>query len=611
MSRHNSVDNHSVDRRDYIKKLGIASGAVALAGCADDEDDANADDDDDTADAGQAGERVPTITLSYWSDAGSTSVVFEQSLPRIVDDLEEALGIDVDAGPATSADQIGSQSNDSRSFHLSYDGYSLAPTRLDPHELTNARYSIMSAGANGVWNPPNYANCDFSVPAAAQLNAADIEERQELVTEAHSQMSEDIGTIALCQRMQYGAAWTDKVDVRRAGEMGLIYVGATPLIHSVPKGDFPIRVNYQPRTLETSIYQTSAGAANRVNWANLVYSPLVGYDENYELEPVLAEGWEFTDGGLTLTIPLRDGEFHNGDPITAEDVKWTFEFQWDQSDEGNYPDPVRPPLESLDVIDEKTIQFNLERPAPFLLTRSFPGWGILPKNVWQEAGAEEDPTGFDDPIIGSGPYQVTSFSEGTLLAMEPHDNHAKYDVEGDLILQGFDSTEAAFRSFRNEELEMFLDSPPGLANEIRDTMSDNADVFLSEGFTNYMFHAQMPFGPGSHRPFRLAVSQAIDRSLINETAMFNDSQEITFSCPLSPTHPFFPGEDNLTQIADSPEGNPDRAREVLEEAGYTWDDDGNLHYPDDIDLTPAWPEGDEPADHPDQFPCVEDLQGVN
>lgn len=49
------------------------------------------------------------------------------------------------------------------------------------------------------------------------------------------------------------------------------------------------------------------------------------------------------------------------------------------------------------------------------------------------------------------------------------------------------------------------------------------------------------------------------------------------------------------------------AQEILEEAGWTWDDDGNPHYPEDVNPDPHWPADSEPADHSDEFPCVEDL----
>jgi len=584
------------DRRKFLKTLAVAGSATAVAGCS-----------DDGSDGGEAGERVPPINIAFWTDTGSTTVVFEQSLPGIVDDIEEALGVDVETTPGTLSDVTAGQSNDTRDHHMQYNGYSLAPSRLDPEELTRGRYEIMNAGGNGAWTPPNYASCAFSEPAQAQSFAPTIEERQELVTEAHSVMSEDLANIPIAQRVQYGSAYTDRVDVQRSGDIGLVYTAAPPLIHSVPTDVDEIRTNYQPRALETSIYQTIATPVDRIVWANLVYSPLIGYDENYELENVLAEEYTVSDDGETITFELREGEFHNGDPITAEDVKWTYEFQWEQSEAGNYPEISRPPVESIEVVDDRTVVFELEQPLPFMLTRVFPSWGILPKDAWQEAGAEENPTNFDDPLIGSGPYEVDTFDQGQSLSLVAFDEHATFDTEGRLTVISYDSSEAAFRAFENEELELFLDTPPALANEVREEI-EGAEIFLTEGFTNYTIHPYMPYGPQQHHEFREAFSQAIDRSAVNETALYGDSQPAMYSCPLAETHPFYPGEENLTQAADSPQSNPERAREILEDAGWSWDDDGNLLYPDDIDLTPQWPEGEEPADDPDTFPCVSDLE---
>jgi peptide/nickel transport system substrate-binding protein len=116
----------------------------------------------------------------------------------------------------------------------------------------------------------------------------------------------------------------------------------------------------------------------------------------------------------------------------------------------------------------------------------------------------------------------------------------------------------------------------------------------------------MSFGPQMHREFRMATSQAIDRDNANQTAMYGNAENLQYSTRFTPQHPWRPPEEQLTKIADSTGANIDKAEQVLRDAGWSWDDNGRLRYPDDIDLTPRWPKGDEPRDHPDKFPCADD-----
>jgi peptide/nickel transport system substrate-binding protein len=74
---------------------------------------------------------------------------------------------------------------------------------------------------------------------------------------------------------------------------------------------------------------------------------------------------------------------------------------------------------------------------------------------------------------------------------------------------------------------------------------------------------------------------------------------------ISKNHPMYPPEDMLSGWAESPQGSPDVARQMLEDAGWGWDGNDNLHYPPDADLDPLWPQGEVPS--AEDFPCIEEL----
>ncbi len=603
------ASTNSVSRRRILEGLGVAT-AVSLAGCSGDTDEDPGGDENDgemdgteTAEAGSAGERVPTVEIEYWSDMGSYTQVFEGSIPGIKNNLEEHLGISVETIPVAFTTQINNNFQDKRTHHISYWTHSLSPDRLDPFEFT-WRFNATWAGANGSGNPPNYANCDHSLAAKAQAEAATEAEREEAVNAAFSQMSEDIGSIPIAQILRFGAYDTNEVDAQSLGSTGLQPTGYRSLINSSTSAD-AINTNTNPVTAETRTHLTINSTQSLALWNHLFYSTLTEYNENYELENLLAEDYEVSDNGTTFEVTLRDGTFHNGDPITAEDVKWTFEFISENASE--YPKASTPPYESIEVVDEKTVVFNTERSFLPLITRIWPRWGVMPKDVWQDAGAEESPRNVDlDPIVGSGPYQITNFEQGQIIQAEPHDGHPVFSPSDPINLNIFQDAQSAFRAFRNEEINVFLSAPAGIANEIRESI-DRAEVVPTNGFLPYVLYPQMSFGPAMFREFRHAVSQAIDRNAANQTALYGDSETLLYSSAVTPNHPWYAGDENLTQIADTEQSNPEKARSVLEDAGWSFDDDGRLRYPEDIDLTPMWPEGSEPAEQPDDFPCVEEL----
>lgn len=317
---------------------------------------------------------------------------------------------------------------------------------------------------------------------------------------------------------------------------------------------------------------------------------------------MLAESSNVSEDGLDVEISLRDATFHNGDPVTSEDVQWTFSYLSSNFDVfPRFPDL---PIDTIDAPDESTVIFRLSESFAPLLTRVVPEWGIMPKQHFIDNGAEENPADFSlDSVVGSGPYAVSEFSQGNSLLLEPHDGHPVYEPESNLSLISYSDSQGAARAFEEGELNWLQTISAPLAEQVDENV-DSAVIETIEKPSNYLLWPQYPWGPSKHRAFRMAVSQAINREQINQTTALGQSSPNLYSTNMSPVHPFYPGDENLTQCADSASSNVETAVSVLEEAGFTFDGDGNLHYPVDADLSPRWPEGDEPADYPEQFPCL-------
>lgn len=147
--------------------------------------------------------------------------------------------------------------------------------------------------------------------------------------------------------------------------------------------------------------------------ASQVFQGLYTYGESTEIVPELAERKpEVSNGGTTYTVHLApEARFHNGQPVTAEDVKYSFEEPLTEQPEVPWERPAPSNewklgmIDSVKTSDEQTVRFELSYPYPafdHVLTRL-----IVPKSV-----REKDPVAFARDPIGSGPFEVDLFKPG-------------------------------------------------------------------------------------------------------------------------------------------------------------------------------------------------------
>jgi len=113
-----------------------------------------------------------------------------------------------------------------------------------------------------------------------------------------------------------------------------------------------------------------------------VYSTLMALDADAKPYPELAESFQVSDDGLQYTFKLRAGvTFHNGDELTAEDVKFSFDRLRAKDSGYSYTAQVET-IDTVDVVDKLTVRFKLtKRTGPFLVYMAFPGSSIVPKKA--------------------------------------------------------------------------------------------------------------------------------------------------------------------------------------------------------------------------------------
>jgi peptide/nickel transport system substrate-binding protein len=129
--------------------------------------------------------------------------------------------------------------------------------------------------------------------------------------------------------------------------------------------------------------------------------------------PCLAQSWSSSEDGLTYEFVLRQGaKFHNGEPVTAEDVKFSFERY-----RGASHDLMKERVAAVEAPDPGRVHFKLKEPWPdflaFYSSASGAGW-IVPRKYVEKLGDE----GFKNVSIGAGPYKFVSFDPGVELVLE-------------------------------------------------------------------------------------------------------------------------------------------------------------------------------------------------
>ena len=148
-----------------------------------------------------------------------------------------------------------------------------------------------------------------------------------------------------------------------------------------------------------------------------IHDALVKSIPGNALAPSLAESWTVSPEGLAYEFVLRRGvTFHNGEPLTAEDVKFSMERY-----RGAGSGPFKARIAGIDVVDPHRIRFRFKQPWPDFLTfygtpATGAGW-VVPKKYVEKVGDD----GFKKAPIGAGPYKFVSFTAGVELVLEAYE----------------------------------------------------------------------------------------------------------------------------------------------------------------------------------------------
>jgi peptide/nickel transport system substrate-binding protein len=363
-------------------------------------------------------------------------------------------------------------------------------------------------------------------------------------------------------------------------------------------------------TAATAVIATSAGGAQgtqgtqgtganggtvlKIGWAQnpKTLNPFVGQDEedysiwainwdlliNYspkDLTPVpgIAQSWEISDDKKSVTFHLvPDAKWSDGKPITSGDVKYSLQVLGSHGALfTSYTDNVT----SIDTPDKHTVVVHTKRPDARVVGGLF--IYILPKHIWGKVPVKELTGSYqpDIPLVGSGPYVVTDFQQNRFLEMQRNPNFRGPAPAYDKIeFIRYGNQDAAERALQLGEVDIVPEVSAGGFARLGDQPDIKTFQASSPAYTELAFNMcpakicpDANFNPAiQDRAVRQAIAYSVNRERINAIA----AQGTSF-----PGHGILPSfyKSFYQQPADDYPYDPDKARQILDDAG--WVDNGS------------------------------------
>ncbi|MDQ3691915.1 MAG: ABC transporter substrate-binding protein [Chloroflexota bacterium] len=340
----------------------------------------------------------------------------------------------------------------------------------------------------------------------------------------------------------------------------------------------------------------------------LVYDTPISVTSAGEYVPELASEWSVSDDGLTWTMTIVEGAtFHDGEPLTAEDVAFSVELYRDTEDFPFLPSYAAP-FETVEATDETTVILTTAEPI-----NTFDAYlafiYVIPKHIWE---SEEDAVAFEnEEMVGSGPFTLEEASQGEFIELASNTEYwgTPPSVDG-VIFQTIPNPDARVTSLTTGEVDAITEFPATAVSTLQnaeDVTVHIADIgaggSLRDVFFNIVADEDCPEDGGvcSGHPalkdlaVRQALAHATDKQQIIDVATLG-----TGSPGLSMVPPGL-GEYYASEVEDYAY-DVAAANALLDEAGYE-DGDGDgireclpdqdcetltfrFNYADDIDTAP-------------------------
>jgi peptide/nickel transport system substrate-binding protein len=271
----------------------------------------------------------------------------------------------------------------------------------------------------------------------------------------------------------------------------------------------------------------------------------------------LAQSWSVSADGLVYEFALRPGvKFHNGDPLTAEDVKFSVERY-----KGAASSTFKARIAGIDVVDPLRVRIRLKQAWPdFMTFFGTPATGaawVVPKKYIEKVGDD----GFKKAPVGAGPYKFVSFTPGVELVLEANEQYwRKVPSVKRLVFKNVPDESTRLAMLKRGEADVAYAIRGELADEIRKTPGLTLKP-VGGAFTEWVSFIDQwdPKSPWADKRVRLAANHAIDRQAINQAEYLGLSRITATIIPSAFDYAWAPP----LYVYD-----PARAKKLLAEAGH-------------------------------------------
>src|SRR5271157_145778 len=348
---------------------------------------------------------------------------------------------------------------------------------------------------------------------------------------------------------------TTRRDVLALAALGVVAGAVRPAKAAAPSGQvtYGVHITLAPTWLDPA---ETAGIITPFMVMYALHDAVVKPMPQGNPSPSLAESWSATEDGLSYEFVLRKGAlFHNGDPVTAEDVKFSFDRY-----RGAAHALIKERVVAVETPDPQRVVFKLKNPWPDFLTfyavASGAGW-IVPKKYVEKVGDD----GFKKAPIGAGPYKFVSFTPGVELVLEAYEGYwSKVPSVKRLVLKVIPEEATRLAALKRGEVDIAYSIRGELAAELRQTPGLTLKpVVIQSPFWLYFPEQWDPKSPWHDERVRQAARLALDLKTINQALTAGYSRIHGSLIP-----------DNFEFFWKPPEPvyDPEKAKQLLAAAGY-------------------------------------------
>ena len=347
-----------------------------------------------------------------------------------------------------------------------------------------------------------------------------------------------------------------------AAAMSLVALTAAGVVADTPTrgGTLVTVLGSNVRNLNSAV---QSGIVTGYPGAQLFASPL-RYDDSWTPQPYLAESWDISDDGLSVTLNLvKNATFHDGQPITSSDVAFSVEVI-----KNNHPfKSMFAPVETVETPDAHTAILKLSKPHPALmLAMSGQLMSIIPEHIYGDVPINEVKTHprNNENVVGSGPFKLVEFKNGEHVILERYDG---FFMEGrpyldKVVMRIITDPAARAIAYENGEVHMgAFESLPRVINRLKEADGLNVTPNGYGGIGPLDWLAiNTTKGPLADVRVRKAIAHAIDKNFIMKAIMQGTASESRTG--IHPDSPFYNADVEAYEL------DLDKANALLDDAGY-------------------------------------------